>query len=341
MSGDIAPGRYPCSWMKATAWDEISLQFHSTQWRVIITHLCSRHSSRPWVAWVNKISVRVAGRHASDAPLRLFLHQTVSAFDSTIVCYLSLGLQSFSAQDLTLSSSVNVDPESRTWAVFLQSLRSTTVLWLVSWAISCPQGPMPPSPWLLYLCSLAGLDLSGITSYSYTWQPRWHPLIVSLISVGQKSRHTLAAQVLMDLNRCQWAAFSSAGRGLLPSSFRWLSELSSLLTMHPGCHARSKRSLPVLVTRAVCLQSQQWELLTQQTLLLQIFQLWSFLREGTCPFKGSCDEVKLHEDNLMFSVNCARWHNLITEAISHPLHRFLPLHDRGDYTRMGLLETIL
>ena len=113
------------------------------------------------------------------------------------MCYLSLGLQSVSAQDLTLSPSVNVDPGLPTPTA---PSSSTAALWLC-WAISFPRGSHVLSPGdLPYLCSLGVLLVHH--KLLYTWQLKMTSVYHLLISVGQKSRLTvpgLAAQVLTDL----------------------------------------------------------------------------------------------------------------------------------------------
>lgn len=119
------------------------------------------------------------------------------------MCYLSLGLQSFSAQDLTLSSSANVDPESREHLGCLP-LQPTPVPPL---RFDCAElFPVPRGPMLSFSLGSSlplfprGADvLSGHHKLPYMWQLKMTSVYHLLISVGQKSRHTLAAQVLMDL----------------------------------------------------------------------------------------------------------------------------------------------
>ena len=177
----------------------------------------------------------------------------------------------------------------------------------------------------------------------YTWQIKMTSVYHLLTFVGQKSRHIMpgpTAQVLMDLkssvsglhsHQRSGVFFQAHSDGYQSSAPCWLCTqgvtLSSKRPLSCPCHMGNS-----------IFKVSNGELLTQQIcLLLQISPtLIFFSKKELVPSKGSCDEVKLHEDNLMFSVNCAMWHNLIMEAISHPIHRFLPLHDRGDYTRMGL-----
>lgn len=325
------------AWMKATGWDEISLQFHSTQWRVIITHYVlgtvlgpglpewikslwelpvvmplmlhwDYFSTRPWAPWQHHCVLFVSG-----SPVFL------STRPDTEPGKCGPGVTGIPAEALSTAHSY-----------------STT-------AFDCAElFPVPRGPMLSfslgssYFCSLGGLmfyQVPRVTIHNLR-----HIRLSSPDFRSQKSRHTLAAQVLMDLNRVSGLYSSSGGLG---SSFQAHSDgyqSSVPCWLCTQCHAQVQEATLLSLSQGQStFQVSNGELLTQQIpSCFKSLQLWSFLRKELVPSKGSCDEVKLREDNLMFSVNYARWHNLITEAKSHPLHRFLPLHDRGDSTRMGL-----
>ena len=166
---------------------------------------------------------------------------------------------------------------------------SSTVFWL-SWAIFFPHGSHALFLFKIFL-NLFPRCVGVLLMHHkliHTEQLKMTPIYHLMISVGQKSR--LSAQVLVSLkSKCQMAAFSSDLTGLLPSSFRWLSELSSLLAMHSGCHTQLQEATLLSLSHGqLHLQSQPWRTShtsnTSRALNLSDFDL--FLHEEHCPFEG-------------------------------------------------------
>lgn len=87
-----------------------------------------------------------------------------------------------------------------------------------------------------------------------TWQLKTTSVDHLMISVGQKSRHSVAgfsAHGLASLkSRLQQTSFSSAAQGPLPSLFRLLAKFSFLLAVLGGLHTALRGGSLVLVTWA-------------------------------------------------------------------------------------------
>lgn len=271
--------------MKATGWDEISLQFHSTQWRVIITHYVQGTVLGPglpeWIKPLWELPVIM--------PLMLhwdyFSTRPWAPWQHHCVLFVS-GSPVFLSQDLTLSSSVNVDPESREHLGCLP-LQPTPVPPL---RFDCAElFPVPRGPMLSFSLGSSlplfprGADvLSGHHKLPYTWQLKVTSVYHLLISVGQKSRHTvpgLAAQVLMDLksgvsglHSHQWSGvfFQAHSDGYQSSVPCWLCT--------QGVTLRSKRPLSCPCHKgSFIFKVSNGELLTQQSpSCFKSLQLWSF-----------------------------------------------------------------